>query len=633
MLQKIREKITGWVAWTIVITIGLVFAVWGIDLSFTPTPMAAKVNGAEVPVEPVRRAYQEQVSRFQQAFRGDVPEELSREIRSGVIEQFVRRELLQQRVQSQHYRVSDAELLEHVQSFDAFQVGGEFSMDAYRAVLAGAGYTPASFEAEQRRVLEIQQLQDAVVLSSFVTDEELERRVALERELREVEWVSLPLDRFLADIEVSETEIEERYQATAARWMTPESVDLAYIEIALDKLAEDVELSEEELRAFYESEVSREPERFLGRERRKAAHILLSAGEDPEAARDRIEAVRARIEAGEEFAELAAEVSDDPGSARSGGDLGWVERGMMVPAFEEALFAMEQEGSVSEPVRTEFGWHLIRLEEIEQSGGASFEQARDELVAELRLRRAEDRFYDDAEALAQLAFENADSLEPAATELGRELRTVEDVTRQGGPGIAANPAVLNAAWSEAVFDRRENSPLLELEDGRAVVIRVTDHNEPELRPLQDVQEQIAAELRRERAAERARELGAEAEARLEAGEAVADAAAALSADFVAGLTVVRDDTTVPPDVARAAFAAERPAPGSATVIGVEGPNAYYALRVISVTPGGLDLLNPEQRRELENRTRGARASQELQAYLEHMRGQADVKIFESVLQQ
>jgi peptidyl-prolyl cis-trans isomerase D len=167
MLQKIREKITGWVAWAIIITIGLVFAVWGIDLSFTPRTVAAKVNGEEVALEPVRRAYQDQVARFQEAFRGDLPEEIAGEIRRGVIEQFVRRELLQQRVEQQGYRVSDAALTEYVQSYDVFQVGGQFSMDAYRATLAGAGYTPAMFEAEQRRMLEIQQLQDAVVLSSF----------------------------------------------------------------------------------------------------------------------------------------------------------------------------------------------------------------------------------------------------------------------------------------------------------------------------------------------------------------------------------------------------------------------------------------------------------------------------------
>ncbi|MFU8897114.1 MAG: SurA N-terminal domain-containing protein, partial [Gammaproteobacteria bacterium] len=618
MLQKIREKITGWVAWTIVITIGIVFAVWGIDLSFTPTPMAAKVNGAEVPVEPVRRAYQEQVANFQQSFRGDLPEELAVEIRRGVIEQFVRRELLQQRAQEHRYRISDADLMNYIQSYEVFQVGGRFSMDAYRATLAGAGYTPATFEAEQRRMLEIQQLQDAIVLSSFITEEELERRVALQRELREVEWITLPLERFRADIETSEADVEARYQATPTRWQTTESVDLEYLEIRLDRLAEDVQLSEEELRDFYEMETRREPERFLGLERRKAAHILVRADEDPTAAEARIELLQARLEAGEDFAEVAAEASEDPGSARAGGDLGWVERGMMVPAFEEALFALE-EGMLSEPVRSEFGWHLIKLEEIERTGGASFEEAREELVRDYSRRQAEDRYYDDAELLAQLAFENPDSLRPAATQLGYEIRTVEDVTRSGGPGIAASRAVIEAAWSEAVLDRRENSALLELDDGRAAVIRVTAHNPPELRPLQEVAAEIRAELERERAAERARELGEQASARLAAGEPIADVAADLSADFVAGVTVIRNDATVPPTVAQAAFSAPRPAPGAPTAVAAEGPGGYFAVRVLSVTPGGLDLLRPEERRELVNRERGARASAELQGYLEHLR--------------
>jgi peptidyl-prolyl cis-trans isomerase D len=626
MLQKIREKITGWVAWTIVITIGIVFAVWGIDLSFTPRPMAAKVNGAEVPVEPVRRAYQDQVSRFQQAFRGDVPEEIANEIRRGVIEQFVSRELLQQRVVGAGYRVSDAALAEQVQSYEAFRVGGEFSMEAYRAALAGAGYTPSMFEAEQRRLLEVQQLQDAIVLSSFVTPDELARRVALERELREIEWVSLPLERFLADIEISAADVEARYQESPERWMTPESVDLAYILVELGALAAQVEVSEEDLRAYYESEVSREPERFLGLERRKAAHILVT-GDDAEA---RIKALRERIEAGEDFAALAAEASEDPGSARQGGDLGWIERGIMVPAFEAALFAMEP-GTVSEPVQSEFGWHLIRLDEVEQSGGATFEEARDELLAEYRSRQAEDRYYDDAEALATLAFENPDSLQPAAAALGYEIRTAADVTRQGGPGIAAEPAVLAAAWSEGVFERRENSGLVELDGDRVVVLRVSDYHAPEQRPLQDVAAQIETELRRERAAARVAELAADAETRLAAGEPVAEVAAAVSGDHVAGLTVVRDDVTAPPAVVSAAFAAPRPA-GEPVISRTRGPNAEFVVRVLSATPGGMDLLRPEEQRQMRDRARGARASQELQAYLEDMRQRAEVTVFENALQ-
>jgi len=628
MLQKIREKITGWVAWTIIITIAVVFAVWGIDLSFTPRSVAAKVNGEEVPLEPVRRAYQEQVAQFQQAFRGDLPEEIAQEVRRGVIEQFVRRELLRQRTDKLGFRVGDEELMGYIRSFEVFQVGGRFSMDAYRAALAGAGYTPATFEAEQRRALEIQQLQNAIVLSSFLTRNELEQRVALERELREVEWLKLPVERFLPDIEVTDDEIAARYQESTARWMLPESVDIAYIDLTIDRFAEQVEVSEEDLRAFYEMEVSREPERFMGRERRKAAHILLRPGDNAQA---RINELRERIEAGEDFAAVATEASEDTGSARSGGDLGWVEREVMVPAFEEALFAMEP-GTISAPVRTEFGWHLIKLDEIERSGGASFEEAREELVRDYGLRRAEDRFYDDVETLARTTFESADSLQPAAGELGVEIRAVEGVTRQGGPGIGANPAVIDAAWSEAVFQRRENSALLELDEGHAAVIRVTAHNPPELRPLQDVAEQISAELRRERAAARARELGAEAQARLEAGDSLVEIAEGLSADFVAGLTVVRDDVTVPRDVSRAAFAAVRPAPGSPAVVGVEGATGYFVLRVLSSTPGGIELLRDEERRELIDMIRGGRASQELQAYQEHMRQAAKVTIFESSLQ-
>ena len=304
---------------------------------------------------------------------------------------------------------------------------------------------------------------------------------------------------------------------------------------------------------------------------------------------------------------------------------------MMVPAFEQALFAMA-EGALSEPVRSEFGWHLIKLDAIERSGGASFEEARAELLVEFARRRAEDRFYDDAEALAQLAFENADSLEPAARELGYQIRTVEGVTRQGGAGLAGNRALVDAAWSEAVFERRENSNLVELDDGHAAVLRIAAHHPPELRPLQEVAAQIEAELERTRAAERARALAAEAKTRLEAGESLAEVAESLSADHVAGLTVVRNDVTVPPEVARAAFAAARPAGDAAVVAGAEGANAHFVLRVLSATPGGLDLLRTDERVELNDEVRAKRASQELQAYLESLREGAKVTIFERALQ-
>jgi peptidyl-prolyl cis-trans isomerase D len=234
--------------------------------------------------------------------------------------------------------------------------------------------------------------------------------------------------------------------------------------------------------------------------------------------------------------------------------------------------------------------------------------------------------------LARIAFERPDSLEPAAAELGHEIRTVEGVTRRGGPEIGANPSVIDAAWSEAVFERRENSALIELDDGHAAVIRVVDYNPPELQPLDQVTEEIADELRRNRAAVQARELGREARERLEAGETIDEIAEALAGDYVAGLTIVRNDVSVPPDVSRAAFAAPRPAADAPTVVGTESATGYFVIKVRSVTPGGLDLLRPDERQELIDAIRNGRASRELQAYLEDLRQNARVTIFERSLE-
>ncbi len=634
MLQKIREKITGWVAGIILALLAVVFAVWGIDFSFTPPTVAATVNGDEVPVEPVRRAYQEQLSRFQQSFTQDVPEEIQQELRRGVIEQFVRRSLLQQRVDDAGYRVGDDALAAHIRTIPAFQVGGQFNRDAYRAALAGAGYAPNAFEADQRRLLEIQQLQDGIAGSAFVTDAELERRVALRDEERDVEWLSLSTERFLDQAEVTEAEVYARYESTPERWMTPEKVDIAYLDLQLDDLADDVQLSDEDIVAFYEAEKAREPQRFSAPERRKASHILVRVDEDTDeaAARARAEALKARIEAGEDFAAVAEEASDDPGSARQGGDLGWVERGMMVPAFDEALFAITETGQVSDPVRSEFGFHLIRVDEIEEGHTQTLDEVRDQLAAELSRRRAEDRFFQMAEDMARLTFENPGTLDPAAEALGLEIRTAEGVTRGGGgTGIASRPAVQDAIWSETVLESRENSELIEVDDGRAVVVRVREYYPSEKRPLEEVAETIETQLRREKAQEAAAGQAAEAQAALASGAALDQVAEDAGADFVSGVSVKRDDASVPPPVVRAAFQAARPDAG-ATVATAEGANGIFVVRVTAARPGQLDALSETDKQQLRQELAQAQAAEELNAYLEHLRRQADVSIFEQSLQ-
>ncbi|MEJ2515498.1 MAG: SurA N-terminal domain-containing protein [Gammaproteobacteria bacterium] len=634
MLQKIREKITGWVAGIILALLAVVFAVWGIDFSFTPPSVAATVNGDEVPVEPVRRAYQDQLSRFQQSFAQDVPEEIQQELRRGVIEQFVRRTLLEQRVDDAGYRIGDEALAAHIRTVPAFQVGGQFNRDAYRAALAGAGYSPTAFEEDQRRLLEIQQLQDGIARSTFVTDAELERRVALREEERDVEWLSLSTERFLDQVEVTEDDIRARYESTREQWMTPEKVDIAYLDLELADLAGDVQLSDEDIAAFYEAEKAREPQRFSAPERRKASHILVRVDEetDEAAARARAEALKARIEGGEDFAAVAEEASDDPGSARQGGDLGWVERGMMVPAFDEALFAIRQTGTVSDPVRSEFGFHLIRVDEIEEGHTQTLDEVRDQLAQELSRRRAEDRFFEMAEDLARLTFENPGTLDPAAEALGLEIRTADGVTRGGGgTSIASQPRVQDAIWSESVLESRENSELIEVEDGRAVVVRVREYYPAEQRPLEEVADTIESQLRREKALEATREQAAEAESALAAGTPLSEVAEGAGADFVSGVSVKRDDDSVPPAVVRAAFQAARPG-DSPTAATADGANGIFVVRVMAARPGQIDALSETDRNQLRQELIQAQAGEELNAYLEHLRNQADVSVFQQALE-
>ena len=329
MLQKIREKITGWVAGIILAVLAFVFAVWGIDIGFSNQSVAAVVNGDKIPIAPVRQAIQNQMSQFQQAYGAEVPELVERQVRDSVIEGFVRNRLLVQRIRDEGYRVSDEAVAESVRQIPVFQVGGQFSLDAYRAMLANVGYSPTAFEAEQRQNMEIQQLQDGILGSAFITPLELDQRIRIEREQRELSWVTASAEKFRGQVEITDEQIQEDYAANPDRHMSEEAVDVVYLEVSLADIADAIEVTERDLRAFYESEVQRDPDMYRTPEQRRARHILVSVEDDGdrEAALAEANALAARVRGGEDFAEVARAESDDSGSANLGGDLDWVEPG------------------------------------------------------------------------------------------------------------------------------------------------------------------------------------------------------------------------------------------------------------------------------------------------------------------
>jgi peptidyl-prolyl cis-trans isomerase D len=626
MLQKIREKITGWVAGIILALLAFVFAVWGIDIGFSNQSVAAVVNGDKIPIGPVRQAIQSQLSQFQQAYGADVPAVIENQVRDGVIDGFVRNRLLLQRIRSEGYRVSNEALSESIREIPSFQVNGEFSLDAYRAMLANVGYSPTLFEAEQRQNMEISQLQSGITTSAFVTPAELERWVRIDRERRDLAWLVVPVERFTGKVEVSDEQIAAEYAAHPDRYMSPETVDVEYVELSIDDIMPTVSVTDDQLREYYETEVGRDPQMFSTPEQREARHILIAVDEDTDdqQAQAKAEAVLERLRAGEDFAEVARETSDDSGSASLGGELGWVERGMMVAPFEEALFSMEP-GQLSDPVKSPFGYHIIELEGIRAGDVKTFDEARDDLLVEYRHRTAEDIFYTKAERLYELTFESPDTLAPAASELGLEIKRIDGMARGGGSGLAGDPKVIDAAFSETVMNEGENSEPVEIEEGHVVVLRNDGHHEAAPRPLDEVRDNILARLQREAARSKAAEVGTELTARLESGESPAAVAESVNAQFNDSRPVGRASTDVPVLVKEAAFSAELD--GERAVGSLPLSDGSFAAWVLTgITPGDVNTLSEAERAQLRQQLARATGGEDFSGYIAELRNSATIVV-------
>ena len=359
MLQKIRERISGPFAIFFLGAIAVVFIFWGVQFESAVTSAAATVNGRDISQETVRQAWQDRQTELQTQLRDELPPELVKSEQARLIDEFITRELLVQRAHDSGYRVSDRELAEAITRIPALEVDGKFSRDRYAALLRQQGRTEPQFEQEFRRDLETSQLRNSIALSSFVTPGELRHRIELQGETRDVSYAVVPAAGYAAQVQVAPAEITAYYDKNKSQFMSQEKVALQYLRLDLADIAAGVQVTEEALKKYYDETAA---ERNAVPERRKAAHILIDSGSDDAAASRKAEAVLARARAGEDFAKLAQEFSDDIGSAQEGGSLGWTSQGQMVPAFEQVM-NQTGAGEVSAPFKSDFGWHVLKVEE------------------------------------------------------------------------------------------------------------------------------------------------------------------------------------------------------------------------------------------------------------------------------
>ena len=630
MLQRIHDSLGKWV---VVIVLGLIafsFIFWGVDFGLTGvTTFAARVNGEDVPLVDFDRELQARQNQYQTIYRAELPEDVRRELRRAVVEDLVRSTALKQRVDEQGYRATDARVTQSVREIAAFQIDGEFSLQVYQGTLANAGLSPTAFEESQRESLEVGDLTDGIADSTFLTPAEFRRYIELYNQRREVAYALFDIAAFSADVTIDDAAITSRYENNQASYQTAETVDLEYIELALADIAATVELTEEELRAAYEAE----SERFQTTEERRASHILIEVAEGEEdAARATAESVAARVKGGEDFAAVAAEVSADAGTKTQGGDLGWIGRGMLVGPFEDALFAM-QVGEVSAPVRTEFGFHIIRFDELRAGEVQSFEAVREELAAETRTRQAENEFYDRANELGEAAFDAYSELATVASSMNLPIKTLKGFPRSGETGAFTNSAaVVQAAFAEEIVDNGRNSELVELAEDHVLVLRVVAHHVPTTKPLDEVREQIREELTREGAQQRSEEAAETFLMALEQGGDPAALAAASGGTFMPAAWVTRTDAAVPTEVLSAAFGMPKTAAGAAQREIIALANGGQAVIVVTGVEAGEPATMTQTERDQRQRQLADQAARaDLTGYAGNVRESATVRIPDEIL--
>ncbi len=634
MLQLLREKTTGWVAILIVGILAVPFAFFGIENYFqlqVPT-YVAKVNKTEISQDQFRQRFEDYRSRMRQmlgdnydARQFDTPI-----VKRQVLESLIDEEVLRQAAQQYGLVVSPEHVQKEIAAIDAFHVDGKFDLNQYRVVLEGARMTPRGFEARMASDMLTQLLPRAISSSGVVTSNYLDHYLSLRDQTRSFEYALLPAVAIDSVGEIGEDELKSYYESHADAYQSPETVSVEYLELDGSKIEIDEVADEETLKARYEENKSR----YVQPEARLVSHILIQtpANADAEAvkaaqakASDVVTKARAQ---GADFAALAKEYSDDPGSRNSGGDLGWIERGVTNAQFEDALFSMQP--GVSDPVKSSDGWHVIELREVRPETGKSFEQVKGELASEYLETERERAYSDEAAKLIDAIYRDPSTLDGAASEMNLTVQKVGPFTRAGGAGVFSNPDVLRAVFSDSVLLENLDSDLIEVGPAHGIVVRVSQHTPAATRPFAEVRDQVEADVRSERVTELGKKKLEEALAAITSLDTLKSYAQAHEIEIKTAQDVGRNGATVDPAISMAAFALPHPKDGGASIGSAQlvgGVNAVIALT--GVTSADATKVEQSQRDALREQLSSAVASIEAAELVKALRKEAKIDIAES----
>lgn len=615
MLLEIREKVQGVFASIILILICVLFGLWGIQnyLGGGKEAPVVSVGDKDFYQRDVNQAYQQ----YAQNLAGMKFDEET--VKKQAMEKLVRDEVLLQYGQDQDLQVSDDTAREFIQTLEYFQKDGKFDKTQYQTLLGSQGMSSAEFVNRIKKALVMEQFQRAIVDSSFVTPAEINSFFKIQNQTRDVEYLTVPLTP--VSQQPSDEEVSAYYQQHQDAYQTEEKVAIEYVELSLDKLAAEVKASEEQLKAYYEEQKVQ----FTTKERRKISHILFAFSKD-KSSDDQVlqKALKAKQDLKtKDFATLAAEVSDDKLTAKNGGDLGLFNVGVMEKAFEDAASNLKL-GEVSEPVRSAFGYHLIKVTELIPGDVKPYEAVKTDVTKAYQKAQAEANFNTLAEKLAAVSYENPDSLAAAAQLLGMEVIKTPEFTRAEGTGIAAEEKIRAAAFSEDVL-KGSNSEPLEIGNEKLVVLRMVSHQPAASKELKDVKAQVVTAIQRDKAKQQAIATADKIKQELAAGKTLAQIAEAqhLTVKKVTALT--RNASDLPAAVNQEIFKIAKPQAGRPSVAVIdEAGGGKLVLSVNKVNEGVMSESDKSKQAVIAKNIASAFGKAQFEAVLNALQAKADI---------
>ena len=622
MLEAIRQGFTGWIAMLVIglIALTLVISFGNMDQTPLEDDVVITVNDTEITLFEYREEYSNKLVELQQVFGDEVPEILDQTIKESATEDLILRALLLDYMSKNGYRVSPEYVVELITNNPGLQVGGIFDRQNYEAILASQGVSVEQFESDIRLQLQINQLRRGFIDSSFITPNEFRQFIELQMQKRIGQLLTINSADFIDEVAINADQIQLYFDNNQDLFQTDEEVDVEYLSLSLDDVAATVEYTEDDLRGYYEENLSR----FITNEERKSRHILIAIDEDTteEDALETILNAQERL-ISESFEAVAKEFSDDPGSADLGGDLGWAEPGLFVPEFDKVLFSLEV-NELSDPVKTEFGYHLIRLDELKEGQQQAYQDIQLELDSEYSKLLAEDKLFGLADQLADLTLQAFNELNSVADTLGLSLSRIDGVSRNGATFFNQDPEIISILFSQNSIETGENTPLFELDDS-IFVARVIGHRIPTTRDFSDVESGIKDYLASQEAISLANNYAELIKPQFSNKASFMDNTDELNIE-ASEFNVSRGDTELSRGLIEMIFnsSSKDLAEGNIQTY-IEGDKVFL-IRVSSYEDGRLELFNDEERNSAKLELSEQIGSRELNAFAEHLRKNAEVSI-------